>query len=226
MTVYVDDYRGRFRRMVMCHMKSDTSVEELHRFAQMIGLRRSWFQDKRAPHYDVCLSKRKQALKMGAVHLPIRLPDGSFNPKWREVHHKAKQLKKEEMNVSKERPRDLAGAAYEGEASRRAADRVAAYLGYAAEDLDAFRDETEPNKIGFWAYADIHGGQSDFMHWWWHGKKGSTACRSHSKVHKKTEHVQHLPHGFHRCSDCHDKYLRVCSAIADKQESFRGARAQ
>lgn len=43
--------------------------------------------------------------------------------------------------MSKERPRDLAGAAYEGEAARRAADRVAAYLGYGAEDLDAFKQK-------------------------------------------------------------------------------------
>lgn len=43
--------------------------------------------------------------------------------------------------MSEERPRDLAGAAYEGEAARRAADRVAAYLGYGAEDLDAFKQK-------------------------------------------------------------------------------------
>lgn len=50
--------------------------------------------------------------------------------------------------MSEEQPRGLAGAAYEGVAARRAADRVAAYLGYAAEDLDAFKEKpaSEPTE--------------------------------------------------------------------------------
>lgn len=92
--IYVDDHRGKFRGMVMCHMMSDSSLQELHRFAHLVGLRRSWFQEGSAPHYDLSLTKRKQALRMGAVHLPIRLHDGRPNPAWRDVLRRAKELKR------------------------------------------------------------------------------------------------------------------------------------
>lgn len=52
------------------HMSSDTSVEELHEFAKKIGLKRSWFQDRRIPHYDITKGKRFQAIKNGAKELP------------------------------------------------------------------------------------------------------------------------------------------------------------
>src|SRR5882672_2781938 len=35
------------------HLVSDTSLEELHRFAESLGLRREWFQEKSIPHYDL-----------------------------------------------------------------------------------------------------------------------------------------------------------------------------
>jgi hypothetical protein len=35
------------------HLISDYSVDELHRFAVSIGLKRKWFQDHRIPHYDI-----------------------------------------------------------------------------------------------------------------------------------------------------------------------------
>lgn len=84
MTAYIDDYRGQFRGMVMCHMVAD-SLEELHALAEQIGLRQEWFQDKAVPHYDVSLSRRKLAIACGAVSVPIRLPGGKFNPRWREI---------------------------------------------------------------------------------------------------------------------------------------------
>jgi hypothetical protein len=50
------------------HLISDHSPEELHRFAQGIGLRREWFQDHRRPHYDILSSQiRKRALRAGAM---------------------------------------------------------------------------------------------------------------------------------------------------------------
>jgi hypothetical protein len=42
-------------------------LTELHAFAQRIGLRRSWFQDHRHPHYDtLSLSTKAKALAAGA----------------------------------------------------------------------------------------------------------------------------------------------------------------
>jgi len=35
------------------HLLSDESLNELHAFAQRVGLKRVWFQAKRIPHYDV-----------------------------------------------------------------------------------------------------------------------------------------------------------------------------
>jgi hypothetical protein len=72
MSVYVDDMRARFGRMVMCHMVADT-LDELHAMADRIGVARRWHQGPptgRWPHYDIALSKRALAVAAGA--LPIR----------------------------------------------------------------------------------------------------------------------------------------------------------
>lgn len=53
------------------HLASDNSWEELHVFAKKIGLKRSWFQEKKThQHYDI-ISDRISALaiKLGAVKL-------------------------------------------------------------------------------------------------------------------------------------------------------------
>lgn len=73
MTVYVDDQKNPFGRMLMSHMVAD-SVEELHAMAKHIGLRRRWFQISRSgfPHYDVCQSKREQAIRSGAKAITVR----------------------------------------------------------------------------------------------------------------------------------------------------------
>lgn len=68
MAVYVDDMRARYRRMIMCHMVADTEVE-LHAMADAIGVARRWHQ---GDHYDICLSKRKQAVAAGAVEITWR----------------------------------------------------------------------------------------------------------------------------------------------------------
>ena len=45
-------------------------LEELHLFAEKIGMRRQWFQDHRvAPHYDLVPSRRSQAVLLGAVEV-------------------------------------------------------------------------------------------------------------------------------------------------------------
>lgn len=71
MSVYVDDARNRFGRMIMCHMVADT-VSELHDMAAAIGMRQAWFQPKSFPHYDVSLSRREVAVGLGAVEVTQR----------------------------------------------------------------------------------------------------------------------------------------------------------
>lgn len=53
-----------------CHMIADTN-EELHVFASTIGLKRSWFQNHEhgLPHYDLTASKRRLAVKQGAIEI-------------------------------------------------------------------------------------------------------------------------------------------------------------
>ena len=69
MTVYVDDVRHQFGRMVMCHMWADTEAELLA-MADMIGVQRKWIQ--RPPkaswvHFDISLGKKEMAIRNGAV---------------------------------------------------------------------------------------------------------------------------------------------------------------
>ncbi|MGE4340331.1 MAG: DUF4031 domain-containing protein [Pigmentiphaga sp.] len=68
MTVYVDDMRAPFRRMIMCHMIADTEAE-LHAMASQIGVARRWYQ---GDHYDICQSKREKAVKLGAKEVTQR----------------------------------------------------------------------------------------------------------------------------------------------------------
>lgn len=66
MAVYIDDCRLAWKGKQWCHMVADT-VEELHHFAQRLGLRRDWFQDRTMyPHYDITLNVKERALSMGA----------------------------------------------------------------------------------------------------------------------------------------------------------------
>ena len=68
MTVYVDDMRAKFRRMIMCHMIADSEVE-LHAMADEIGVARRWYQ---GDHYDISLSKRSLAVAAGAREVTWR----------------------------------------------------------------------------------------------------------------------------------------------------------
>lgn len=67
--IYIDAMNASFGRMVMCHMISDESEEELHAFAEKIGMKRAWFQAKSFPHYDVSKSRKAEALKLGAKEI-------------------------------------------------------------------------------------------------------------------------------------------------------------
>ncbi|MFQ6333224.1 DUF4031 domain-containing protein [Methylophilus sp. 3sh_L] len=70
MTVYVDDMQAKYRRMVMCHMLADTD-EELHAMASAIDVARKWHQKPGTPHshYDICMSKKAKAIKLGAKQI-------------------------------------------------------------------------------------------------------------------------------------------------------------
>jgi hypothetical protein len=73
MTVYVDDMKAKYGRMVMCHMIADTD-DELHAMAEKIGVARKWWQAPPAhsSHYDIALSKRAIAVQLGAVEITWR----------------------------------------------------------------------------------------------------------------------------------------------------------
>lgn len=66
MAVFVDNERIPWRGRHWCHLVADTLIE-LHDFADRLGLRRDWFQDRASyPHYDITLLLRARALRMGA----------------------------------------------------------------------------------------------------------------------------------------------------------------
>lgn len=78
MTVYVDhltDYKKRIGRCgpFWCHMTADTP-DELHAFAERIGLKRTWAQHVGKPtlHYDLTASRRAKAVRLGAVEVTNR----------------------------------------------------------------------------------------------------------------------------------------------------------
>lgn len=73
MTVYVDDMRAPFGRMIMCHMTADTE-EELLAMARKIGVAVKWHQypGTHKSHFDICLSKRALAVAAGAKEVTQR----------------------------------------------------------------------------------------------------------------------------------------------------------
>ena len=73
MTVYIDHafaYGDWGRWSGGGHLQAD-SAEELHAFAQRLGLRREWFQSKpqrpENDHYDLTEAGRMAALELGAI---------------------------------------------------------------------------------------------------------------------------------------------------------------
>jgi hypothetical protein len=65
MSIFIDNYngtfKGTFKGMLMCHMVAD-SDKELDKMAYKVGIEIKWKQED---HYDVCLSKKKLAIKYG-----------------------------------------------------------------------------------------------------------------------------------------------------------------
>jgi hypothetical protein len=74
MSVYVDPLftclkNKNWKYNESCHLVGDTE-EELHDFADKLGLKRKWFQKhRRLNHYDLTKKKRAKAVRMGAVEI-------------------------------------------------------------------------------------------------------------------------------------------------------------
>lgn len=69
MAVYVDAAIWHWAGKRWCHLLGDHS-DELHRFAQMLGVKRSSYQGPpktSAPHYDITGLERDRAVRLGAV---------------------------------------------------------------------------------------------------------------------------------------------------------------
>lgn len=68
--ILVDQAIWRFRGKKWAHLISDSSHDELHVFAESIGLNRSMFQ---GDHYDIHSDLREQAIARGALAVDFRV---------------------------------------------------------------------------------------------------------------------------------------------------------
>lgn len=69
MSVYVDDVRHQYGRMIMCHMWAD-SLGELFAMADAIGVARRWLQQPPKAswvHFDISLGMKAKAIAKGAI---------------------------------------------------------------------------------------------------------------------------------------------------------------
>jgi hypothetical protein len=69
LTVLVDDAVWPWRGRRWAHLVSDESYDELHAFAEQLGLPRHIFQ---GDHYDVPADVRDEAIALGAQAVPAR----------------------------------------------------------------------------------------------------------------------------------------------------------
>lgn len=75
MAIYVDeiqDHRVGRRTWKTCHMMTDGNIDELHKMAEKLGIRRYFQEHDTHPHYDLFPSKREAAIKLGAVSVSGR----------------------------------------------------------------------------------------------------------------------------------------------------------
>lgn len=64
--IYIDDPRPTQRNS--SHLLSDSSLEELHEFAEKLEIKREWFHPKSSPHYDLFgIAKWRKAISLGAT---------------------------------------------------------------------------------------------------------------------------------------------------------------
>jgi 2-hydroxychromene-2-carboxylate isomerase len=67
--ILVDEARWPWRARRWAHLASDQSYDELHRFAERLGIPRRVFQ---GDHYDVPTEVRERALRLGATPVTSR----------------------------------------------------------------------------------------------------------------------------------------------------------
>lgn len=67
--ILVDAARWPWRDTLWCHLVSDSSLTELHRFAALLGCRRVAFQ---GDHYDIDVGTRTLAVERGAIECDSR----------------------------------------------------------------------------------------------------------------------------------------------------------
>lgn len=72
MAAYVDNMQISWRGKLWCHLVAD-SLDELHEFAAILNLPRSWFHRGASyPHYDVTTEIRIRAIEQGANEVNSR----------------------------------------------------------------------------------------------------------------------------------------------------------
>jgi hypothetical protein len=69
MAVLVDEPRWWWRGHLWCHLVSDTSFDELHAFAERVGMPRRAFH---GDHYDVPEDRRAEVVTAGATEVDSR----------------------------------------------------------------------------------------------------------------------------------------------------------
>jgi Protein of unknown function (DUF4031) len=69
LAVLVDPAVWPFRDQLWAHLVSDVSYDELHAFAELLGIPPRAFQ---GDHYDVPASLRERAIELGAVPVPSK----------------------------------------------------------------------------------------------------------------------------------------------------------
>ncbi len=71
MAVYVDRSKWKLGSRTMCHMLADTEAE-LHAMAARIEPRNRYQRNASTPHYDVDMSERALAVRLGAIEIDRR----------------------------------------------------------------------------------------------------------------------------------------------------------
>ena len=88
MAVYVDNYNAPYKHMIMCHMIADTD-QELYEMVDKIKVNRKW---KHNNHYDICLSKKKLAIKNNAIEITLDEIAKITHLRKMRKHHKIKPV--------------------------------------------------------------------------------------------------------------------------------------
>ena len=72
MSVYVDNAKHRYGRLILCHMFADTT-EELLAMTEKIGVATCWVQaaDTTHEHFDICKTKRALTVSHGAIQVTL-----------------------------------------------------------------------------------------------------------------------------------------------------------